>query len=164
KLEPILKDTYGMFLYQEQVMRASQELAGFTGGQADELRGAMAKKKEKEMARLKPLFIDGCVANGVTREDATDIFERMESFAKYAPEFMACKMTSLLGNKDKLLVIIDDCRKHGIEVLAPDVNESDHAFTVTENGIRFGLQAIKGVGETPVSAIVEARKEGKFAS
>lgn len=188
-LEPILKDTYGMFLYQEQVMIASQQLAGFTGGQADELRGAMAKKKEKEMARLKPLFIDGCVANGIARADATDIFDRMESFAKYAfnkshaayyalvsywtaylkinyaPEFMSCKMTSLLGNKDKLLVIIDDCRKHGIDVLAPDVNESDHAFTVVEGGIRFGLQAIKGVGETPVNAIVEARKaDGKFAS
>src|SRR5690606_6265576 len=83
----------------------------------------------------------------------------------YAPEFMACKMTSLLSSKDKLLVIIDDCRKHGIDVLAPDVNESDHAFTVVEGGIRFGLQAIKGVGEATVNAIVEARKaDGKFTS
>ncbi|MEO6908975.1 MAG: DNA polymerase III subunit alpha, partial [Abditibacteriaceae bacterium] len=152
RLEPILKETYGMFLYQEQVMIASQQLAGFTGGQADELRGAMSKKKEKEMAKLKPLFIEGCVKNGITSKDATDIFDRMEAFAKYAfnkshaayyalvsywtaylkvnyaPEFLACKMTSLLDKKEKLLVIIDDCRKHGIDVLAPDVNESEHAF------------------------------------
>ncbi|RYX81762.1 DNA polymerase III subunit alpha [bacterium] len=84
KLEPILKETYGMLLYQEQVMRAAQELAGFTGGQADELRGAMAKKKADLMAKLKPLFIDGCVKNKIRREDATEIFDKMETFAKYA--------------------------------------------------------------------------------
>jgi DNA polymerase-3 subunit alpha len=193
KMEPILKNTYGMLLYQEQVMQAAQELAGFTGGQADELRGAMAKKKADQMALLKPLFIEGCFKNKITKSDATDIFEKMETFAKYAfnkshaayyglvsywtgylkvnyaSEFMACKMTSLLGNKDKLLIIIDDCRKHDIEVLAPDVNESNHDFTVVGMGekapIRFGLQAIKGIGEGPVNAIIEARQSGgKFIS
>ncbi len=197
-LEPILKNTYGMLLYQEQVMQAAQELAGFTGGQADELRGAMAKKKADQMALLKPLFIEGCVKNKTTktpinRTQAEDIFDKMEDFARYAfnkshaayyglvsywtgylkvnytSEFMACKMTSLLGNKDKLLIIIDDCRKHDIEVLAPDVNESNHDFTVIGMGerapIRFGLQAIKGIGQGPVDAIIEARQSGgKFIS
>lgn len=198
ELEPILKNSYGMLLYQEQVMQAAQLLAGFTGGQADELRGAMAKKKADMMAKLKPLFIEGCANNRslktrITRQQAEDIFNRMEDFARYAfnkshaayyglvsywtgylkanytSEFMACKMTSLLGNKDKLLVVIDDTRKHGIEVLAPDVNESNHDFTVIGSGdkppIRFGLQAIKGIGEGPVNAIIEARNSGgKFIS
>ena len=84
RLEPILKNTYGMLLYQEQVMQAAQELAGFTGGQADELRGAMAKKKADQMAKLKPMFIEGCVKNKIDRVSADDIFNRMEDFAKYA--------------------------------------------------------------------------------
>ena len=189
KLEPILKDTYGMLLYQEQVMQASQVLAGFTGGQSETLMKAMSKKKADDMAKMKPLFLEGCATNGISQNDANDIFERMEAFAKYAfnkshaayyalvsywtaflkvnypSEFLACKMTSLLEKKDKLLIIIDDCRKHGIEVLPADVNESNHEFTVVEGGIRFGLQAIKGIGEAPVNAICEARKEGgKFSS
>jgi DNA polymerase-3 subunit alpha len=189
KLEPILKDTYGMLLYQEQVMQAAQVLAGFTGGQSETLMKAMSKKKADDMAKMKPLFLDGCKTNGISNTDATDIFDRMEAFARYAfnkshaayyglvsywtaylkvnypSEFMSCKMTSLLEKKDKLLVVIDDCRKHGIEVLPPDVNESEHAFTVVEGGIRFGLQAIKGIGESPVNAIIEARKDGgRFSS
>jgi DNA polymerase-3 subunit alpha len=191
KLEPILKDTYGMLLYQEQVMQAAQALAGFTGGQSETLMKAMSKKKADDMAKMKPLFLEGCKANGIKESDALDIFDRMEAFARYAfnkshaayyglvsywtaylkvnytPEFMACKMTSLLEKKDKLLVVIDDCRKRGIEVLPPDVNESNHAFTVTDDGsgIRFGLQAIKGIGEGPVNAIIEARAEGgRFVS
>ena len=193
KLEPILKDTYGMLLYQEQVMRAAQELAGFTGGQADELRGAMAKKKADLMAKLKPLFVDGCVANKIKRDDAVDIFDKMESFAKYAfnkshaayyglvsywtgylkvhytSEFLACNMTSRLDAKPKLLAVIEDARRHGIEVLPPDVNESNQDFTVVgaakNSPIRFGLLAIKGIGEGPVGAVLEARREGgKFVS
>ncbi len=193
KLEPILKDTYGMLLYQEQVMRAAQELAGFTGGQADELRGAMAKKKADLMAKLKPLFVDGCVQNKIKRDDATDIFDKMESFAKYAfnkshaayyglvsywtgylkvhytSEFLACNMTSRLDAKPKLLAVIEDARRHGIEVLPPDVNESNQDFTVVgaakNSPIRFGLLAIKGIGEGPVGAVLEARREGgKFVS
>lgn len=193
KLEPILKDTYGMLLYQEQVMQAAQALANFTGGQSETLMKAMSKKKADDMAKMKPLFVDGCKNNGITEGDALDIFDRMEAFARYAfnkshaayyglvsywtgylkvnyaSEFMACKMTSLLEKKDKLLIVIDDCRKHEIEVLPPDVNESNHDFTVVGAGekppIRFGLQAIKGIGEGPISAICEARKEGgRFAS
>ena len=189
KLEPVLKDTYGMLLYQEQVMQAAQVLAGFTGGQAETLMKAMSKKKADDMAKMKPLFQEGCAKNQISRNDADDIFGRMEAFARYAfnkshaayyavvsywtawlkvnypSEFMSCKMTSLLEKKDKLLVVIDDCRKHGIEVLPPDVNESNHEFTVVTGGIRFGLQAIKGIGEAPVNAICEARKEGgKFVS
>jgi DNA polymerase-3 subunit alpha len=193
KLKPVLQDTYGMLLYQEQVMQAAQVLAGFTGGQAETLMKAMSKKRAEDMAKLKPLFLEGCLNNGIDAASAEDIFGRMEEFAKYAfnkshaayyglvaywtaylkvnygSEFMACKMTSLLGNKDKLLVVIDDCRKHGVEVLAPDVNESNHDFTVVGEGekppIRFGLQAVKGIGEGPVNAIIEARAEGgRFVS
>ena len=193
KLEPILKDTYGMLLYQEQVMQAAQALANFTGGQSETLMKAMSKKKADDMAKMKPLFVEGCLNNGITEQDSLDIFDRMESFAKYAfnkshaayyglvsywtgylkvnyaSEFMACKMTSLLDKKDKLLVVIDDCRKHNIDVLPPDVNESNFDFTVVGTSekppIRFGLQAIKGIGEGPISAICEARKEGgRFAS
>ena len=193
KLEPILKNSYGMLLYQEQVMQAAQELAGFTGGQADELRGAMAKKKADMMAKLKPLFVDGCVNNKIKRADAEDIFTRMEDFARYAfnkshaayyglvsywtcylkahytSEFLACNMSARLDKKDKLLPVIDDARKHGISVLPPDVNESNADFTVIgrtkESPIRFGLQAIKGIGDGPVKAILEARGEGgKFVS
>ena len=189
KLEPILKDTYGMLLYQEQVMQASQVLAGFTGGQAETLMKAMSKKKADDMAKMKPLFLKGCAQNAISQNDASEIFARMEAFAAYAfnkshaayyglvaywtaflkinytPEFMACKMTSLLGDKAKLLIVIDDCRKHGVDVLPPDVNESNHEFTVTDEGIRFGLQAIKGIGEAPVDAICEGRREnGRFSS
>jgi DNA polymerase III alpha subunit len=178
-----------MLLYQEQVMQASQVLAGFTGGQSETLMKAMSKKQAEAMAKMKPLFIEGCLKNGINPSASEDIFGRMEEFAKYAfnkshaayyglvsywtaflkvnypSEFMACKMTSLLEKKDKLLVVIDDCRKHDIEVLPADVNESNHEFTVVEGGIRFGLQAIKGIGEAPVNAICEARKEGgKFSS
>jgi len=193
KLEPILKDTYGMLLYQEQVMRAAQELAGFTGGQADELRGAMAKKKKDLMDKLRPQFVEGCVARQIDRTSAEDIFQRMEDFAKYAfnkshaayyglvaywtgylkanytSEFMACTMSSRLDSKPKLLAVIEDCRRRGIDVLAPDVNESNQDFTVVgaplNSPIRFGLLAIKGVGEGPVNAIIEARREGgRFVS
>jgi DNA polymerase III alpha subunit len=178
-------------LYQEQVMQVAQTLAGFTGGQSETLMKAMSKKKADDMAKLKPLFLEGCKSNGIAERDAVDIFDRMEAFARYAfnkshaayyglvaywtaylkvnypSEFMACKMTSLLEKKDKLLVVIDDCRKRGIEVLPPDVNESNHAFTVTDDGsaIRFGLQAIKGIGEGPVNAICQARAAGgRFVS
>jgi DNA polymerase-3 subunit alpha len=189
KLEGVLKDTYGMLLYQEQVMQAAQVLAGFTGGQAETLMKAMSKKKADDMAKMKPLFLEGSLQNGIDLQTSEDIFGRMEDFAKYAfnkshaayyalvsywtaylkvnypSEFLACKMTSLLEKKDKLLVVIDDCRKHDIEVLPADVNESNHEFTVVEGGIRFGLQAIKGIGEAPVNAICEARREGgKFVS
>ncbi len=193
KLIPVLKDTYGMLLYQEQVMQAAQVLAGFTGGQAETLMKAMSKKKADDMAKMKPLFIEGCKANKIGSADAVDIFDRMEAFARYAfnkshaayyglvsywtawlktnyaPEFMACKMTSLLEKKDKLLVVIDDCRRRSLQVLAPDINESNHEFTVVgargEERIRFGLKAIKGIGDGPVNAVCEARKEGgKFVS
>ena len=193
RMEPILKNTYGMLLYQEQVMQAAQELAGFTGGQADELRGAMAKKKADMMAKLKPMFIEGCVKNKINRASAEDIFQRMEDFAKYAfnkshaayyglvsywtgylktnytSEFLASTMTSRLDAKPKLLAVIEDARKHGIEVLSPDVNESRQDFTVVgrekNSPIRFGMLAIKGIGEGPVSTILDARAEGgKFIS
>ncbi len=193
RMEPILKNTYGMLLYQEQVMQAAQELAGFTGGQADELRGAMAKKKADLMAKLKPMFIDGCVKNRIDRTSATDIFQKMEDFAKYAfnkshaayyglvsywtgylktnytSEFLASTMTSRLDAKPKLLAVIEDARKHDIEVLPPDVNESRQDFTVVgrekNSPVRFGLLAIKGIGEGPVNAILDARAEGgKFIS
>lgn len=193
KLKPVLEETYGMLLYQEQVMQAAQVLAGFTGGQAEWLMRAMSKKMADKMAQMKPLFLEGCAKNDIDNATAEEIFARMEEFAKYAfnkshaayyglvaywtaylktnytPEFMACKMTSVLEKKDKLLVVIDDCRKRNIAVLPPDVNESNQEFTVVGPidgaSIRFGLLAIKGIGEGPVNAILEARAEGgRFAS
>lgn len=190
-MEAALKNTYGVIVYQEQVMQLSKDMAGFTGGQADTLRKAMGKKIAELMAKTKKEFVDGCVNNGLTKELADQTFTSMEKFAEYGfnkshaacyglisywtaylkahypAAFMAALLTSDYQNIDKVAADIADCQRMKIEVLPPDVNESFAEFAVVkETGkIRFGLLAVKNVGNGVIEAIVEARKEeGKFKS
>jgi DNA polymerase-3 subunit alpha len=188
-IDPILKETNGVILYQEQVMRIANVMAGFSMADADGLRTAMSKKKDEIMARYKEQFVQGAVKNGVPAEKATEIFDLMASFAgygfnkshtaaygivsyqtahlkaKYPVEYMAALMSCSMGNTDKLAEYIEECRQLGIEVLPPDVNESDLDFKVDGRRIRFGLGAVKGVGERAVLGILEARRRlGRFDS
>lgn len=189
KLEPILKDTYGVILYQEQVMRISSDLAGFSLGEADLLRRAMGKKKPEIIAGLRSQFVEGAGKNGVKESVAGEIFDLMEKFAGYGfnkshsaayalvtyqtaylktiypVEFMAALLTSVKDNADKMAAYIEECRRMGIEVLPPDVNESRESFTVAGDKIRFGLAAVKNVGQGAVEAIIQTRqKDGNFPS
>ena len=188
-VEPILKSTYGCIVYQEQVMQIFSKVAGYSYGRADIVRRAMSKKKADELAREKQVFIDGAMANGLTLDVATELFNEMESFAKYAfnkshaaayaflsyrtaylkanypREYYASLITSVLGLTDKINAYIDECNKVGIRVLPPDINYSDVMFSVENDGIRFGLLAIKNVGKSFISTIVEERnKHGKYES
>ncbi len=188
KLEPILKETYGIIVYQEQVMRIASELAGFSLGKADLLRRAMGKKKVKEMEKMKGEFIEGALKNGVDKETAEAIYNLIFKFASYGfnkshsaayailayqtaylkahypAEFMAANLTSEMSDSAKVVMFIDECRQLGIEVLPPDVNYSGARFEVTDEGkISFGLEAIKGVGRAAISSIIEARERvGQF--
>jgi DNA polymerase-3 subunit alpha len=188
-LEPILKDTYGVIVYQEQVMQIAQVLAGYSLGRADLLRRAMGKKKAEVMAQERGGFVEGCAKNGVPDKLANEIFDLMERFAAYGfnkshsaayglityqtawlkahhpVEFMAALLTSEKDNTDKVVAHIAEARGDGITVLQPDVNESDLAFGVAPDPkkpgkqlIRFGLGAIKGVGENAIEPILSARK------
>ena len=185
-LEPVLKDTYGVIVYQEQVMQISQVLGGYSLGRADLLRRAMGKKKAEVMAAERQGFLEGCQKNGVDPKVAGEIFDLMEKFAEYGfnkshsaayglitiqtawlkahypVEFMAALLTSEKDNTDKVVAHIAEARGQGYEVLPPDVNVSDLAFGAVEGKIRFGLGAIKGVGESAIEAILEARKAGPF--
>ncbi|HXG62064.1 MAG TPA: DNA polymerase III subunit alpha [Planctomycetota bacterium] len=188
-IDPILKETNGVILYQEQVMRIANVMAGFSMADADGLRKAMGKKIPEIMARYKEQFIQGAGKNGVPAEKATEIFDLMAYFAgygfnkshsaaygivsyqtaylkaKYPVEYMAALMSCSMGNTDKLAEYIEECRQLGIEVLPPDVNESDLDFKVEGRRIRFGLGAVKGVGERAVQGILEARRRlGRFSS
>lgn len=189
KLEPILKETYGVILYQEQVMRIANVLAGFSLGEADVLRRAMGKKDPKLMDEQREKFIEGAKRQGVDLATARRVFELMAHFAgygfnkshsagyalicyqtaylkaNYPLEFMAALLTSERENTDKLVLYINECRRMGIEVLPPDINQSFSHFTVVEGKIRFGLGAIKNVGESAISSILKAREEGgRFTS
>jgi DNA polymerase-3 subunit alpha len=197
QLEPILADTYGVIVYQEQVMQISQVLAGYSLGRADLLRRAMGKKKAEEMAKERAGFMEGCRRNGIDDATAGSIFDMMEKFAAYGfnkshsaayglltvqtawlkahypVEFMAALFSSEASNTDKVVGHISEARESGIEVLQPDVNESSAAFTAIppppgskEKGrIRFGLGAVKGVGDSAVEAILGARSDsGPFKS
>jgi len=184
-LKPILQPTYGIILYQEQVMQIAQELAGYTLGGADLLRRAMGKKKPEEMAKQRSVFEDGAVAKGVDAELAMKIFDLVEKFAGYGfnkshsaayalvsyqtawlkthhpAHFMAAVMSSELDNTDKLLTFRDECRLMKLVLKPPAVNEGQYAFTVNEAGeIIYGLGAIKGLGEGPIENLIAARKEG----
>ncbi|NHM28316.1 DNA polymerase III subunit alpha [Desulfofundulus sp. TPOSR] len=183
RLEPILRDTYGVILYQEQVMRIASDLAGFTLGEADLLRRAMGKKKPEIIAGLRNQFIEGAVKNGVEPQIAGQIFDLMEYFAgygfnkshsaayalvayqtaylkaNYPAQYMAALLTSVRDNTDKVAAYVEECRRMGLEVLPPDVNESRESFTVVDGKIRFGLAAIKNVGEGAVQAIIKSREE-----
>ncbi|HEY9900322.1 MAG TPA: DNA polymerase III subunit alpha [Pantanalinema sp.] len=180
-LVPILKDTYGTMVFQEQIMQIAQVLAGYSLGQADLLRRAMGKKKKEEMDKQREIFLQGTQTHGVSDEVANDLFDKMTKFSEYCfnrahtaayavvtyhtaylkahypSEYMAALMSSLLGAQDKILLCINDCRRMGIPVLPPDVNSSGADFTPTDEGIRFGLGAIKNVGFGAIDAIVEAR-------
>lgn len=180
-LEPILKETYGVMVYQEQIMRISNALAGFTLEEADNLRKAMGKKKPEVMEKFKGKFVDGGEKNGVKRKTATEIWETMAFFAGYGfnkshtvayglvtyqtawlkanhpKEFLAACMSIDRGDADKVAVYLEECRRDGTQVLVPDINQSALDFAIRDGAIRFGLGAIKGVGEKPVEAILEAR-------
>ena len=188
ELEPILRETYGVILYQEQVMRIASELGNFTMGEADVLRRAMGKKKPEELAAQRDKFIQGACRNGLDESTASQIFDLMEHFSGYGfnkshsaayalisyqtaylkahfpVEYMCAFLTSVIDNQDRVVYYLRECKRMGIEILPPDINESFENFTVTKGRIRFGLGAIKNVGITAVSSIVEARKEGKFTS
>ena len=188
-LHPILEDTYGVILYQEQVMKIASDLARYSLGEGDNLRRAMGKKDPAEMARQRVRFLDGAKANGISQDAAEYIFDLMEKFAGYGfnkshsaayavisyqtayvkahypAEFMAAIITSEVSNSDKILAHVSACRDMGIEVLPPDVNRSFNEFTVEGQAIRYGLSGIKGVGEGAVESIVEEReKDGPFGS
>jgi DNA polymerase-3 subunit alpha len=185
-LEPVLKDTYGVIVYQEQVMQISQVLGGYTLGRADLLRRAMGKKKAEVMQAERAGFLEGCQKNQVDPKVAGEIFDLMEKFAEYGfnkshsaayglitlhtawlkahypVEFMAALLTSEKDNTDKVVAHIAEAREAGHEVLPPDVNLSDFEFGAVNGKIRFGLGAIKGVGEGAIESIIEARSKGIF--
>lgn len=188
--ENALRNTYGLPIYQEQVMQVAKDMAGFTGGQADTLRKAMGKKIAKLMAEMKVKFIEGSIKNGVTHEVAEEIFTQFEEFAAYGfnkshaacyaliayqtaylkahyPEaFMAALLNSDCLNIDRVSIEVEECRRMGITVMAPDVNESFKGFSVIKGKktLRFGLLAIKGLGEDVVDELIAERKaNGPFA-
>ncbi|MDH3265460.1 MAG: DNA polymerase III subunit alpha, partial [Gammaproteobacteria bacterium] len=189
-LKPLLEETYGIILYQEQVMQIAQLLAGYTLGSADLLRRAMGKKKPEEMAQQREIFISGATERGVTHATATRIFDLMEKFAAYGfnkshsaayavlayqtaylkahypAAFMAAVMTADLDNTDRLVTLKDDCRKQGLHLVAPNINKSEYAFSVAdERTILYGLGAIKGVGRAAVESLIEERsRNGPYAS
>ena len=184
-LKPILEPTYGIILYQEQVMQIAQVLAGYTLGGADMLRRAMGKKKPEEMAKQRAGFEQGAVDRGVDGELAMKIFDLVEKFAGYgfnkshsaayalvsyqtlwmkthfpAP-FMAAVMSADMDNTDKIVTLVDECENMGIDLLPPDVNSGLYKFAVNDdNQIVYGIGAVKGVGEGPIEAIIEARTTG----
>ena len=187
-LKPILEDTYGVIVFQEQVMQIAQVMGGYSLGQADILRRAMGKKKLELMAEHRLIFTKGALERGVEEKTATEVFDLMAEFAKYGfnkshtaaygliayqtawvkhhlpSYFFASLLTIESSNTDKVLLYVDDARKHGVEVLPPDVNESALQFRVVDGKVRFGLTAVKGVGAGAIESILEARADGPFES
>lgn len=188
-LEPILNETYGVIVYQEQIMEIAARMAGFSLGQADLLRRAIGKKKKDILDEQQALFVQGCVGNGYSKELAVELYDLILKFAsygfnkshaaayaliayqtaylkaKYPVEYMAAIMTVYYSSSDKVALYIADCRRMGIEILPPDVNESDNNFTVVgERRIRFGLAAVKNVGQGAIESIIRARAEKPFIS
>ena len=185
-LKPILEPTYGIILYQEQVMQIAQVLAGYTLGGADLLRRAMGKKKPEEMEKQRSVFREGAIKNGIDADLAMKIFDLVEKFAGYGfnkshsaayalvsyqsawlkthypAEFMAAQISSDMDNTDKVVHMVNECHKMGLTVLRPDINQSDIQFTAVkgqDKTIRFGLGAIKGVGEAALEGIIAERRE-----
>src|SRR5690606_22852107 len=186
-LKPVLGPTYGIILYQEQVMQIAQVLGGFTLGGADLLRRAMGKKKAEEMAKQRELFTAGAVSNGIDENLANNIFDLMEKFAGYGfnkshsaayallayqtawlkrhypAEFMAAVMSADMQNTDKVVTLVDECRAMKLRITPPDVNGGQFGFTVSPTGdVVYGLGAIKGLGEGPVESIILARGSKPF--
>ena len=189
RLEPILRETYGVMIYQEQVMMAARELAGFTMSEADILRAAMGKKDKAKMAKLRTKFIDGTVERGIPKTTAEALFDGIAKFAEYGfnrahsaayavisyqtaylkanhpLEYMTALLIHMEGSADRVATAIVDCRLRGIDVLAPDVNQSRTDFSMTDGRILFGLAAIKNVGRHAVESIVGLRDaDGPFKS
>ncbi|WP_144209724.1 DNA polymerase III subunit alpha [Shewanella donghaensis] len=186
-LQELLEPTYGIILYQEQVMQIAQVLAGYTLGGADMLRRAMGKKKPEEMAKQRGTFKEGSVNNGVDGDLSMKIFDLVEKFAGYGfnkshsaayalvsyqtlwlkthfpAEFMAAVMSADMDNTDKIVILVDECERMGLPLIPPDVNKGLFKFTVDEDrNIVYGIGAIKGVGDGPVDSILKARKDGPF--
>ncbi len=189
QLKEALEETYGVIVYQEQVMQIAASVAGFSLGEADVLRRAMGKKKHEEMVAMREKFLAGAKKNNVPVKKAEKLFELVEQFAGYGfnkshsaayaviayqtaylkthypVEFMAALLTAQIGDQDKLIFYLSECRELGIGILPPDVNSSDRTFTPSEKSIRFGLTAIKNVGDTAIQSVIEARsKLGRFDS
>ena len=189
RLRPILEETYGTMVYQEQIMQVSMVMSGFSAGKADKLRKAMGKKKLDVMRELQEDWNNGAVENGYSLDIAKEIWEDAEKFAKYAfnkshsaayallvmrtaylkahypNEYMAAVLSSYMGNNDRLIKYIASCNRSGIPVLPPDVNSSNLEFTPLEEGIRFGLAGVRGVGEKVAQCIIDEReKNGEFTS
>jgi len=189
QLKEILDETYGVILYQEQVMRIANKLANFSLGQADILRKAMGKKNIEVMGKQKEHFVSGAVANGINEKKASKIFDLLANFAEYGfnkshsaayafvsyqtaylkahypVEFMAATLSMDIHDTDKIVKSINECRQMNIEILPPDINLSGSEFRVVDNSIRFGLAAVKGVGAAAIDSILESRDaEGAFSS
>lgn len=188
-LEPILKDTFGVILYQEQVMQIASAMGGFSLGQADLMRRAMGKKKESVLKAQRESFVAGAIGNGISENIANEVFDLLVYFAGYGfnkshsaayayiayqtaylkahyfPEFMAATMTSFMQNMDKLAYYINSCKKHNVKVLGPDVNYSEHSFAVQGDAIRFGLGGIKHVGDNAIYKLIQEReRNGLYTS
>ncbi len=188
QLKKILQETYGIILYQEQVMMIANEIANFSMGQADILRRAMGKKKSEEMEKQKEIFIQGAVNNKISKKKASDLFEKMAPFAKYGfnkshsaayaylayrtaylkahfpIEFMTANLSLDMGDSDRIVKLINECRNMSLPILPPDINKSDREFTISDNSIRFGLEAVKGVGASAIESIISSRNERLFTS
>ncbi len=182
-LEPVLKDTYGVVLYQEQVMQIAQELAGFSLGQADLLRRAMGKKKPEEMAKVREQFRNGSVANNISEKLAEEIFDLMEKFAGYAfnkshsatyalisyqtawlkahypAQFLAANLSAEMHNVDRVVILVDEVNRLGLNLKPPSINRSSYRFTTLDDDIVYGLGALRGVGESAVESIERERNE-----
>ncbi len=187
-LEPVLLNTYGVVLYQEQVMQIAQVLAGFSLGQADLLRRAMGKKKPEEMAKVRAEFLEGTLERGVDQTLANEIFDLMEKFAGYAfnkshsatyalvayqtawlkthypAHFMAANLSADMQNIDKIVNLVDEVRRMDMQLRPPSVNLSEYRFTVNDGAVVYGLGAVRGVGAGAVSTIVETRAQGPFTN
>ncbi len=188
QLEPILKNTYGVIVYQEQVMRIAVDLAGYSMADADGLRKAMGKKDEVLMARQQAKFIEGAVKNGIDEKRANEIFSLVKTFGRYGfnkshsaayaliafqtaflkahypVEFLASLLTSAMDSTDNIVKFVAECRAHDITILPPDINQSVKIFSVEGDAIRFGLAAVKNVGQGAIDIITAARSEGPFTS
>ncbi|HEX5990756.1 MAG TPA: DNA polymerase III subunit alpha [Solirubrobacterales bacterium] len=188
RLRPITEPTYGCVLYQEQLMEISKQMAGFSPAEADDLRKAIGKKKRDLMATMKSKFLEGMKASDTADKVAADLWGLMEKAADYSfnkshaacyaliayrtaylkanypAEYMAAVISSVMNTKDKVPFFVNRCSEMGIDVLPPDVNSSDHSFVVSENAIRFGLDAVKNVGHQAVEAILRAREEKPIES
>lgn len=187
-MEGILQNTYGILVYQEQIMQLAQQLAGYSLGEADMMRRAMGKKKREEMIVHEEKFVNGAVERGHDKEKAEKVFDLMKQFADYgfnrshsvayaylayqtaylkahyAPYFYASVLSNEAQDTTKIYKYSTELRNGGLDLLPPDVNESDAGFTPMENAVRFGLNAIKGIGSSSVQAIIDARNGGKFSS